>query len=70
MGEYTDNQLLEMFQNSKTRNLAFNHIINQNQKRVYWHIRKIVISHEDANDITQDTFIKVWNNLDSFKRCF
>jgi len=67
MGEYTDNQILEMFRNSKTRNLAFNHIINQNQKRVYWHIRKIVISHEDANDITQDTFVKVWNNLDSFK---
>ena len=67
MGEYTDNQLLEMFRNPKTRNLAFNHIINQNQQRVYWHVRKIVLSHEDANDITQNTFMKVWSNLDNFK---
>ena len=67
MGEYTDKRLLEMFQNAKTRNLAFNHIVNQNQERAYWHIRKIVLSHEDANDITQNTFIKVWKNLDKFK---
>ena len=62
-----DKQLLEMFQNPKTRNLAFNHIINQNQERAYWHIRKIVLSHEDANDVTQNTFIKVWKNLHKFK---
>ena len=67
MGEYTDKQLLAMFQNPKTRNLAFNHIINQNQERAYWHIRKIVLSHEDANDVTQNTFIKVWKNLHKFK---
>ena len=67
MEEYTDKQLLEMFQNTKTRNLAFNHIINQNQERAYWHIRKIVLSHEDANDVTQNTFIKVWKNLHKFK---
>jgi len=67
MCEYSDIQLIEMFKNAKTRNLAFNHIINKNQQRVYWHIRKIVLSHEDANDITQDTFIKVWNNLDRFQ---
>jgi RNA polymerase sigma-70 factor (ECF subfamily) len=67
MGELTDKKLLIMFQNPKTRNLAFNHIINKNQERAYWHIRKIVLSHEDANDVTQNTFIKVWKNLDKFK---
>jgi len=67
MGKYTDKKLLEMFQNTETRNMAFNHIINQNQERAYWHIRKIVLSHEDANDVTQNTFIKVWKNLDKFK---
>ena len=67
MGKYTDKKLLEMFQNTETKNMAFNHIINQNQERAYWHIRKIVLSHEDANDITQNTFIKVWKNLDKFK---
>jgi RNA polymerase sigma-70 factor (ECF subfamily) len=67
MGKYTDKKLLEMFQNTETKNMAFNHIINQNQERAYWHIRKIVLSHEDANDVTQNTFIKVWKNLDKFK---
>ena len=67
MGEYTDKQLLKMYRNPETRNLAFNHIINQSQDRAYWHIRKIVLFHEDANDVTQNTFIKVWKNLHKFK---
>tara|TARA_Y100000588_G_scaffold69447_1_gene71083 strand:- start:18 stop:482 length:465 start_codon:yes stop_codon:yes gene_type:complete len=37
------------------------------QERTYWHVRKIVISHEDANDVTQNTFIKVYKNLKKFK---
>lgn len=67
MGTYTDKQLVELFQNPENRNLAFNYILNQNQQRTYWHIRKIVICHEDANDITQNTFVKVWKNFHKFK---
>ena len=67
MGKYTDKKLLEMFQNTETRNMAFNHIINQNQERAYWHIRKIVINHDDADDVLQNTFLKVFKSIANFK---
>ncbi len=42
-------------------------MLNTYQQRVYWHIRKMVIIHEDADDLTQNTFIKAWNSLDKFR---
>ena len=66
MNEVNDKELLKMFQEPKTRKEAFNHIINYNQERIYWHIRKIVLCHEDANDITQNTFLLVYKNLNKF----
>lgn len=47
--------------------MAFNQLIRKYQERVYWHIRKMVIDHEDANDITQDVFIKAFKALSKFK---
>lgn len=38
------------------------------QQRVYWHVRKMVIDHDDADDLTQETFIKAWNHLDNFRQ--
>lgn len=46
---------------------AFADIVNQYSKPLYWKIRRIVINHEDANDILQNVFIKAWNNLDDFR---
>ena len=63
----TDKELLEKFANPESRNYAFNLLVRQYQQKVYWHIRKMVIDHEDANDLTQDTFIKVWKGLENFK---
>jgi RNA polymerase sigma-70 factor (ECF subfamily) len=65
--ELSDQELIERFRNTDTRNYAFNLIIRKYQQKVYWHIRRIVINHDDANDITQDTFIKIWKSLDDFK---
>jgi RNA polymerase sigma factor (sigma-70 family) len=62
-----DKELLEKFQNEESRNYAFNLLIRKYQQRVYGHIRKMVIDHDDANDLTQDVFIKVWNNLLDFR---
>ena len=62
-----DKELLEKFQNEESRNYAFNLLIRKYQQRVYGHIRKMVIDHDDANDLTQDVFIKVWNNLSGFR---
>lgn len=56
-----------MFRDENSRNYAFSLIVQQFQERVYWHIRRIVIDHDDADDITQNTFIKAWKGLDNFK---
>lgn len=62
-----DIALLEKFADTNTRQYAFNLLITKYQKRVYWHIRKMVIDHDDADDLTQETFIKVWKHLPEFR---
>jgi RNA polymerase sigma-70 factor (ECF subfamily) len=61
-----DNELLELFRNGNSHH-AFNLIVKKYQQRVYSHVRHMVIDHDDANDLTQNTFIKVWNNLSTFR---
>ena len=63
----SDKELLEQFRNETTRNTAFGVLVKKYQKRLYWHIRRIVIDHDDADDVVQNTFIKVWKNLSGFK---
>ena len=63
----TDSEILARFSVPETRNAAFNYLVKTYQQKVYWHIRKMVIDHDDADDLTQDTFIKVWKALDNFK---
>ena len=46
---------------------AFSAVVRLYQERLYWHIRKMVLSHEDANDVLQNTFLKAWNGLDGFR---
>lgn len=65
--ETEDKQLLAAFRNEGTRNKAFNSILSKYQKRLYWHIRKMVIDHDDTDDILQNTFIKAWKNLEGFR---
>ncbi len=67
MAERDDKELLVQFRDEKTRDSAFSLIIKKYQQRVYWHIRKMVIDHDDADDVTQNTFVKVWRNLDNFR---
>lgn len=52
--------------NSKTKEKAFRTLISKYKERLYWHIRKIVISHDDADDVLQNTFIKIFKNIDKF----
>ena len=67
MEQYSDKDLLELFRNGDNRNYAFNLLVNKYQSQVYWHIRRIVIDHDDSNDVVQNTFIKVLRNLESFR---
>jgi RNA polymerase sigma factor (sigma-70 family) len=62
-----DKELLEKFRKEDTRHYAFNLLVREYQKRLYWHIRKILIDHDDTNDVLQNVFVKVWRNLDGFK---
>lgn len=59
--------LISQLQNSQTKELAFRTLISKYKERLYWHIRKIVFSHDDADDVLQNTFIKIFKNIDSFK---
>ena len=62
-----DAEILSKFQNEKTRNEAFNILLKKYQQKIYWHIRRMVIDHDDADDIAQDVFVKVWKNLPGFR---
>jgi RNA polymerase sigma-70 factor (family 1) len=62
-----DSDILEKFRDEETRHEAFTLLLKKYQQKLYWHIRRIVIEHEDADDVVQDVFIKVWKNLDSFR---
>ncbi len=62
-----DKELLHLFKQPAEKEKAFTSIIKKYQERLYWHIRRLVITHEDANDVLQNLFIKVWNALENFR---
>ncbi|MBI3883022.1 MAG: sigma-70 family RNA polymerase sigma factor [Sphingobacteriales bacterium] len=62
-----DKELLVLFKDPVTRERAFTYIIKKYQEKLYWHIRRMVVDHEDANDVLQNMFIKVWKGLDNFR---
>lgn len=62
-----DQELLELFRNPATKEQGFTGIIKKYQEKLYWHIRRMVISHDDTDDVLQNMFIKVWKGLDNFR---
>ncbi|MBS1599758.1 MAG: sigma-70 family RNA polymerase sigma factor [Bacteroidetes bacterium] len=62
-----DSELLSQFRDPETKEKAFTTIIKKYQERLYWHIRRMVVEHEDANDVLQNVFIRVWNGLENFR---
>lgn len=65
--ELGDKELLQLFRQANTKEKAFTHLIEKYQQKLYWHVRRLVIDHEDANDVLQNVFIKVWKALDNFR---
>jgi RNA polymerase sigma-70 factor (ECF subfamily) len=63
----TDKELLAQFSNSNTKEKGFTAIVRKYQEKLYWHIRRMVIEHADADDVLQNVFIKVWKGLDNFR---
>ena len=62
-----DKDLVFQFKNGTNKELPFTQIIKKYQEKLYWHVRRMVVEHEDANDILQNMFVKVWKNLDNFR---
>ena len=63
----SDAELLIQFRNPETKEAAFTAIIKKYQEKLYWHIRRMVVDHDDANDVLQNVFIRVWNGLENFR---
>ncbi len=62
-----EKQLLDRLQQQETRSLAFDQLIRLYQRMLYYHIRRIVVDHDDADDVLQNTLLKAWKNLDRFR---
>ena len=62
-----EKQLVKDLQDPKTAHTAFDTLMRLYGEQVYWQIRKMVVNHEDANDLLQNSFLKAWNNLDNFR---
>lgn len=62
-----DKELLSRLLNDESKNFGFNLLVKKYQEKMYWHIRKMVIDHDDADDLVQEVFIKVYNNIDKFR---
>ena len=60
-----DKEIIDSFLNGNIN--AFNIIVLKYQKRVYWTVRRMVVEHDDADDITQEVFIKLYNSLKDFR---
>lgn len=68
MAEHLDDkELLMQFRESTSKEAGYTRIIKKYQEKLYWHIRRMVVTHDDANDVLQNMFIKVWNGLDNFR---
>lgn len=67
MAHPDDAYILSLFHEEKTKEKAFKMLIDKYQQVVYHAVRKYVYLHEDANDVTQNVFIKIWRHLDNFR---
>lgn len=65
--QYSDDSIIDLCSDTKTREQGFRQLMSKYQERLYWHVRRMVKSHEDADDVLQNTFIKVYRNLDKYR---
>ena len=65
--QFDDKELLDQFRDPTTKEAGYTRVIKKYQEKLYWHVRRMVVDHEDANDVLQNMFIKVWNGLENFR---
>ncbi len=64
---FNEKDLPDLLSDEKSKRETFSAIIKEYSQKLYWHIRKMVLSHDDADDILQNTFVKAWLNLGKFR---
>lgn len=62
-----DKEIIELFHLKGKKEKAFRLLVDQYKERLYWHIRKIVLNHDDTDDVLQNTFVKIWQGLEEFR---
>ena len=62
-----DKEIIEIYRQEGREEYAFNLLVRKYSERLYWHIRKLTCSHDDANDLLQTTLVKIWQNLPTFR---
>ncbi|MCR4921040.1 MAG: sigma-70 family RNA polymerase sigma factor [Bacteroidaceae bacterium] len=62
-----EQEIIQQLQQSDMREKAFEQLVREYQEPIYWQIRRLVLSHEDADDVLQNTFLKAWSALDTFR---
>jgi len=67
MQPYTEDELVARLRDPATQRAAFAQVVERYSEKLYWQIRKMVLSHDDANDLLQNTFLKAWTNIDFFR---
>lgn len=63
----TDEEILALFKSPESKEKAFRILLSNYQERLYYHVRRYVYNHDDANDILQNAFIKIWNAIENFR---
>lgn len=66
MTQQDEQEIMNQLKDPKTRRKAFEQLVNQYSEQLYWQVRRIVLLHEDSNDVLQNVFLKAWSKLDSF----
>ena len=67
MNNYNENEIIALLHDPDRQREAFERIVQRYSETLYWQIRRIVLSHDDANDILQNTFFKAWQNIEYFR---
>lgn len=65
--EFDETEILQGLKKPSTQSAAFSKIVQKFSEPLYWHIRRMVLSHDDTNDLMQNTFIKAWTGIDTFR---
>lgn len=67
MNNYDEHKVIALLSEPKTQRKAFEMVVSQYSEQLYWLVRRIVLTHEDSNDVMQNVFIKAWSRLDTFR---